>query len=73
MIELEDGLVAIDPSKVSNIVIRAEAQGQAAILLAAAGRMAEAGNMRQPVSIPWSKSRIGRTPWGKISARRQEC
>jgi tetratricopeptide (TPR) repeat protein len=42
VVELTNGLIAIDPSKVSNFVIGAEAQGRAAKLLAAEGRMDEA-------------------------------
>jgi serine/threonine protein kinase/tetratricopeptide (TPR) repeat protein len=42
VIELTDGLVALDPSKLSNFVIGAEAQGRAAGVLAAEGRMHEA-------------------------------
>jgi hypothetical protein len=42
VVELTNGLIAIDPSKVSNFVIGAEAQGRAAKLLAADGRMDQA-------------------------------
>ena len=42
VIDLADGLIAIDPSKTSNFVIGAEAQGRAAKVLASQGRMDEA-------------------------------
>jgi tetratricopeptide (TPR) repeat protein len=42
VVELSSGLIALDPSKVSNYVIGAEAQGRAAKLLASEGRMDEA-------------------------------
>lgn len=42
VVELAGGLIALDPSKASNFVIGAEAQGRAAKLLAADGRMDEA-------------------------------
>ncbi len=42
VIELTNGLIAIDPSKVSNFVLGAEAQGRAAKLLADQGQMDEA-------------------------------
>jgi non-specific serine/threonine protein kinase/serine/threonine-protein kinase len=42
VIELASGLIALDPSKASNFVISAEAQGRAAKLLAADGKMDEA-------------------------------
>ena len=42
VVELTNALIAIDPSKVSNLVIGAEAQGRVAKLLAAEGRMDQA-------------------------------
>jgi tetratricopeptide (TPR) repeat protein len=44
LIGLTSALIAVDPSKTSNYVLRGEAQGRAAKILASQGRMDQAGD-----------------------------